>query len=77
MRHIGGDEEEDDDVSNESVAERKIMKIDRRLTKNRQVIDKTQKRRLQNRKSALKCRLRKSHLIATLQNEVAYLKNDK
>lgn len=35
MRQLGGDEEEDDDVSNESVAERKIMKIDRRLTKNR------------------------------------------
>ncbi len=26
---------EDDDVSNESVAERKILKIDRRLSKNR------------------------------------------
>lgn len=54
---------EDDDVSNESVAEKKIVKIDRRLNKNRTVIDKTSKRRLQNRKSALKCRLRKSHLI--------------
>ena len=28
-------EDDDDDVSNESVAERKILKIDRRLTKNR------------------------------------------
>lgn len=54
---------EDDDVSNESVAENKIVKIDRRLSKYRTVIDKTSKRRLQNRKSALKCRLRKSHLI--------------
>lgn len=37
---------EDDDVSNESVAEKKIVKIDRRLNKNRTVIDKTSKRRL-------------------------------
>ncbi|TNV81621.1 hypothetical protein FGO68_gene12458 [Halteria grandinella] len=65
---------EDDDVSNESVAEKKIVKIDRRLNKNRTVIDKTSKRRLQNRKSALKCRLRKSHLIQTLQSEVGQLK---
>jgi hypothetical protein len=37
---------EDDDVSNESVAEKKIVKIDRRLNKNRTAIDKTSKRRL-------------------------------
>jgi hypothetical protein len=76
-KDTGGEEEEDDDVSNESIAERKILKIDRRLSKNRQQIDKTQKRRLQNRKSALKCRLRKSHLIAALQNEVALIKSEK
>ena len=29
------DQNDDDDVSNESVAERKIIKIDRRLHKNR------------------------------------------
>ena len=69
--------EDDDDVSNESVAERKILKIDRRLLKNRQQIDKTQKRRLQNRKSALKCRLRKSQLIAALQIEVGLIKSEK
>lgn len=63
------EEEDDDDVSNESIAEQKILKIDRRL--NRSAIDKTQKRRLQNRKSALKCRLRKSHLIVTLQVELS------
>ena len=42
------DEEEDDDVSNESIAEQKILKIDRRLN-----------------------RLRKSHLIVTLQVELS------
>jgi hypothetical protein len=76
-KDTGEEEEEDDDVSNESIAERKILKIDRRLSKNRQQIDKTQKRRLQNRKSALKCRLRKSHLIAALQNEVSLIKSEK
>jgi len=40
-KDTGGEEEDDDDVSNESVAERKILKIDRRLSKNRQQIDKT------------------------------------
>ena len=76
-KDTGEDEEDDDDVSNESVAERKILKIDRRLSKHRQQIDKTQKRRLQNRKSALKCRLRKSHLIVALQHEVALIKSEK
>ena len=76
-KDTGEEEEEDDDVSNESIAERKILKIDRRLSNNRQQIDKTQKRRLQNRKSALKCRLRKSHLIAALQNEVSLIKSEK
>ena len=35
------DEEGDDDVSNESVAEKKILKIDLRLNKNKMHIDKT------------------------------------
>jgi bZIP transcription factor len=51
----------------------KIQKIDVRLMKNKQM-DRVEKRRLQNRKSALKCRLRKSHIIATLTEEVKTMK---
>jgi hypothetical protein len=52
----------DSDISHEEVAERKIIKIDKKLFKHK-AMDKIEKRRLQNRKSALKCRLRKTHTI--------------
>lgn len=61
------------DISQEAVAEKKILKIDRKLFKHK-AMDKVEKRRLQNRKSALKCRLRKSHTIASLSKEVGQLK---
>lgn len=64
------------DISEESVAEKKIVKIDKKLRKHKQM-DKIEKRRLQNRKSALKCRLRKSHLIASLSQEVDQLKSQR
>jgi F0F1-type ATP synthase epsilon subunit len=57
------------DISAESVAEKKIQKIDKKLNRHKQM-DKAEKRRLQNRKSALKCRLRKSHTIQSLSVEV-------
>lgn len=64
--------DDDNDVANELFAERKILRIGRLLEKT--VMDKIQKRRLQNRKSAIKCRMRKSHLITTLLKEVSRLK---
>ncbi len=66
----------DSDISHEGVAEKKIVKIDRKLFKHKEM-DKVEKRRLQNRKSALKCRLRKSHTIASLSKEVAQIKEEK
>lgn len=66
----------DSDISHEAVAEKKIVKIDRKLHKHREM-DKVEKRRLQNRKSALKCRLRKSHTIASLTKEVTHLKEER
>lgn len=39
-------------------------------------MDKAIKRRLQNRKSALKCRLRKTHTIQTLSVESTSLKEE-
>ena len=60
------DEEEFDssefDISHEEGAERKIVKIDKKLNQFK-AMDKAEKRRLQNRKSALKCRLRKTATI--------------
>ena len=56
------DTDDDIDISNELVAEVKIEKIDKKLAKTKG-ISKCEKRRLQNRRSALKCRLRKAHLI--------------
>lgn len=79
------DEGEDSelDISHEEVAERKIVKIDKKLNKFK-AMDKAEKRRLQNRKSALKCRLRKTHTIHTqekvisaLHEEISQLKNSK
>ena len=69
------DLEDDSDISNEVNAEMKINKIDKKLQKSYQ-INKVDKRRLQNRRSALKCRLRKAHTITTLSQEVANLKNE-
>ena len=54
------DFEEDSDISNEVNAELKINKIDKKLNKKSITINKVDKRRLQNRRSALKCRLRKA-----------------
>lgn len=68
--------ESESDISHESRAEKKIQKIDKRLKKNKQM-DKVEKRRLQNRKSALKCRLRKSHTIASLSKDVAQMKDER
>jgi hypothetical protein len=51
--------EEDSDISNEANAELKIGKIDKKLKKGLGM-NKVDKRRLQNRRSALKCRLRKA-----------------
>lgn len=53
------DFENDSDISNEVNAELKITKIDKKLKKSI-TINKVDKRRLQNRRSALKCRLRKA-----------------
>jgi hypothetical protein len=74
LDHDGLIYDSDSDISHESVAEKKIQKIDRKLTKHK-AMDKVEKRRLQNRKSALKCRLRKSHTIAALSKEVGALKD--
>ena len=40
-------------------------------------MDKAEKRKLQNRKSALKCRLRKSFTIAQLSSEVTMMKSER
>ena len=53
-------EGDDSDISNEVNAELKITKIDKKLNKKSITITKVDKRRLQNRRSALKCRLRKA-----------------
>lgn len=53
------DDEDDIDISNELVAELKIKKIDEKLIKSKG-ISKSDRRRLQNRRSALKCRMRKA-----------------
>lgn len=52
----------DHEISNEVDAEVKIDKIDKKLAKSKG-ISKSDKRRLQNRRSALKCRIRKAKLI--------------
>ena len=69
---IVDDTEDDIDISNELVAEAKIEKIDKKLAKTKG-ISKCEKRRLQNRRSALKCRMRKANLITTLSQEVGEL----
>eukprot|EP00347_Sterkiella_histriomuscorum_P020527 403337463 len=60
------------DISHESIAEKKIIKIDKKLSKSK-VMDKVEKRRLQNRKSALKCRLRKTHIIKSQEQQINQL----
>jgi hypothetical protein len=62
----------DSDISLEAVAEKKIHKIDKKLSKHK-AMDKVEKRRLQNRKSALKCRLRKTHTIQQSMHEISLL----
>ena len=69
-------DDSESDISHESVAEKKIIKIDRKLQKYK-AMDKVQKRRLQNRKSALKCRIRKTHTISSLTKEVGHLKQER
>lgn len=63
------------DISQEEVAEKKILKIDRKLFRHKE-IDKVEKRRLQNRKSALKCRLRKTHTIKTQEQTITELNQE-
>ncbi|CDW76471.1 bzip transcription factor [Stylonychia lemnae] len=62
----------DSDISQESIAEKKILKIDKKLSKHK-AMDKVEKRRLQNRKSALKCRLRKTHTIQSSMQQISLM----
>lgn len=73
--HDGLIYDSESDISQEEVAEKKILKIDRKLFRHKE-IDKIEKRRLQNRKSALKCRLRKTHTIKTQEQTITELNQE-
>ena len=60
------------DVTHEPNAKLKIAKINKKLKKCNG-INKVEKRRLQNRKSALRCRLKKVTMIKELSEEVGNL----
>jgi hypothetical protein len=64
---------DESDVTNEPNTNLKIDKINKKLSKSRS-INKVEKRRLQNRKSALRCRLKKVNMIRELSDQVEDLK---